>query len=53
MKRWLQHFVYPVDLSGWLFVEAGLISLIVALLTISFYVIKAANTNPAKVVKYE
>ncbi len=53
MKRWLQHFVYPVDLSGWLFVEAGVISLIVALLTISFYVIKASNTNPAKVVKYE
>jgi putative ABC transport system permease protein len=48
MHHWLQGFAYRVDLSWWRFVVAGLIALLVAVLTVSYQAIKAALANPVK-----
>jgi putative ABC transport system permease protein len=53
MHKWLQGFAYRIDISGWIFVIAGLIALLIALLTVSFQTIRAAMANPVKSLKTE
>jgi len=53
MNRWLQGFAFRASLSLWIFLLSGLAALIIAALTVSSQVIKAALTNPAESLKYE
>ncbi|GAB4019731.1 ABC transporter permease [Spirosoma migulaei] len=53
MSRWLQDYVYKIDLSWWIFALAGLLAIGIALLTISFQSIKAALMNPVKSLRSE
>lgn len=53
MHAWLQSFVYRVALSWWIFVLAWLLCLLITLITISFQAIRAAATNPVKVLRSE
>jgi putative ABC transport system permease protein len=45
-NKWLQNFSYKISLSIWLFALAGLMVLLVAMLTVSYQAIKAALANP-------
>jgi putative ABC transport system permease protein len=51
--KWLQDFAYRAPLSWWIFVLAGIATIIIALLTISFKAIKAAFANPVKSLRTE
>lgn len=51
--RWLQSFAYKVDLDWWTFALAGVIAIVIALITLSFQSIKAALTNPVKSLRNE
>jgi putative ABC transport system permease protein len=53
MHKWLQGFAYRTELSWWVFVVAGLISLFVAVLTISWQSWRAATRNPVEALRYE
>jgi putative ABC transport system permease protein len=53
MSRWLQGFAYAIELSPWMFVLSGVLSIFVAILTVSFQSIKAALTNPVKSLRSE
>ena len=53
MNRWLQDFTYRMDLTIWIFVLAGLATLSIGLITISFQAIKAALADPVKSIKVE
>ena len=53
MKGWLKDFSYRISLSVWMFVGAGLLTLLIALLTVSFQAVKAALTDPATSLHYE
>lgn len=53
MSKWLQSFEYKTDMTWWIFVGSGLISLFVALITVSYQSIKMANSNPAESLRYE
>jgi putative ABC transport system permease protein len=53
MNMWIQSFPYRIDISAIVFIAAGVIVLVVALLTISFQTIKAARTNPVDSLRYE
>ena len=46
MNQWLQDFAYRVNIGPGIFITAGLISLSVALIAVSFQAMKAAMTNP-------
>ena len=52
-KNWLEDYPYRISLSPLYFVAAGLITLAIALLTISYVTQKAARTNPVESIKYE
>jgi putative ABC transport system permease protein len=53
MHRWLQNFAYKIDLSWWIFALAGLIALVIALLTVSWQSWRAARRNPVESLRYE
>jgi len=53
MNKWLQDFVYRIDISWWIFVLSGGIALLIALFTVSYQAIKAATANPIKSLRYE
>jgi putative ABC transport system permease protein len=53
MDSWLQDFAYRIDLDWWIFVLAGVLALLIALLTVSFQSIKAALMNPVKSLRSE
>lgn len=48
MHKWLEQYVYRIDISWRLFAAGGLTAVIIALITISFKAIKAARANPVK-----
>jgi len=53
MNRWLQGYDYRIAISWWIFLLAGLLSLFIALITVSFQAIKAAIANPVKSLRTE
>ncbi|MBT1700249.1 ABC transporter permease [Fulvivirgaceae bacterium PWU4] len=53
MNQWLQNFAYRIDLAWWIFVLAGIIALVVSLLTVSTQAVKAALENPVKNLRSE
>jgi ABC-type antimicrobial peptide transport system permease subunit len=53
MKDWLQKYDYRIDISWWVFIIAGVLALVIALLTVSTQAIKAAISNPVKSLRTE
>lgn len=53
MHKWLQNYSYRISINGWVFVIAGLLALLIALITISFQSIRAAVANPVKSLRTE
>ena len=53
MTNWLDDFAYKTGMSIWLFVGAGGIALIIAILTVSYQAIKVAIANPVESLRYE
>jgi len=53
MQDWLQDFVYRINISWWLLLLAGIMAIVVALITVSFQAVKAAIANPVKSLRTE
>jgi putative ABC transport system permease protein len=53
MSNWLQKYDYRIDIGWWVFVIAGILALVIALITVSTQAIKAALANPVKSLRTE
>lgn len=53
MNTWLKDYSYRIDIQWWVFAMAALLSVAIALLTVSYQAIKAAVANPAKSLRTE
>jgi putative ABC transport system permease protein len=53
MNSWLNDFAYHIDISWWVFAIAGIGSISIAMITVSFQAIKAALANPIKALRSE
>lgn len=53
MHNWLQNYQYRIEISWWVFLLAGILAMLIALITISFQSIKAAIANPVKNLRTE
>lgn len=53
MDKWLRDFAYRISISWWIFIAAGILAALIALITISFLAIKAAMANPVKSLRTE
>lgn len=50
---WLDNFAYKTDIGVFTFLVAGAVSLVLAVLTVSYHTIKAARANPVQSLRYE
>ncbi|MGC1205899.1 MAG: FtsX-like permease family protein [Flavobacteriaceae bacterium] len=53
MENWLQDFTYRISISWGVFLTAGLITMVITLLTVSVQAIKAAIANPVDSLRTE
>jgi hypothetical protein len=53
MNMWLKDYVYGIHLSPWMFIAAGVMAILIALITVSFQAIRAAVANPVKSLRTE
>jgi putative ABC transport system permease protein len=53
MRRWLQDFAYRTSLGLGVFLLAGVLTLLIALFTVSFQAVKAALAEPIRSLRYE
>jgi putative ABC transport system permease protein len=53
MNKWLEDFSYRITISWWIFLVAGVVALLIALITVSFQAVKAAVANPIKNLRTE
>lgn len=53
MNKWLQDFAYRISINAWVFIAAGSMAFLIALITISFQSIRAALASPIKSLRTE
>ncbi len=53
MDRWLDNFVFRIDIQWWVFVLAGVMAVVIAFLTVSYQSVRAALASPVKSLKSE
>jgi len=53
MHRFLEDFAYRIHIQWWVFAIAGVLSVTIALFTVSFQAVKAAIANPVKSLRTE
>ncbi len=53
MSKWLENFAYKTSLSWWVFALAGVFTLVIALLTVSWQSYRAATRNPIEALRDE
>jgi ABC-type antimicrobial peptide transport system permease subunit len=53
MQKWLKNYQYHIDINWWVFIVAGVVAILIALVTVSFQSIKAALANPVKSLRSE
>jgi putative ABC transport system permease protein len=53
MHHWLKGYAYHVKISWWIFAITGLVSILIAFLSVGYQAIKAALANPVKSLKTE
>jgi putative ABC transport system permease protein len=53
MHKWLENFAYLINIGLGTFLISGTITLVIALLTVSYQSIKAASANPADSLRHE
>jgi len=53
MNNWLRDFAYRIHIGWWVFIAAGVIAILIALVTVSIQSIKAAIVNPVKSLRTE
>lgn len=53
MQKWLGNFAYKIEIKWWIFTIAGIITILISVLTITFISWKAARNNPVNALRYE
>lgn len=53
MYLWLHNYAYKTDISWWIFALAGALTTGIALITVSWQSLRAANRNPVEALRYE
>jgi putative ABC transport system permease protein len=53
MNTWLEEYVYRIEIGWEIFIVAGILSLMIALVTVSYQSIRAALVNPAQSLRSE
>jgi len=52
-NKWLQDFPYRITMGWWMFALAGIIAVVIAMITVSLQALKAAMANPVKCLRID
>ncbi len=52
-RKWLNNFAYRIDIEIWVFVAAGILSFFIAVLTMSWHILRAIFSDPVRALRYE
>jgi len=53
VHKWLENFVYRIEINWMLFVATGAVTLLFAMLTVVWQAVRAASADPVKSIRYE
>ncbi len=53
MNHWLEGFAYRIAIEWWMFAAAGMMAIVIAMITVSIHAVKAAISNPVKSLRTE
>jgi putative ABC transport system permease protein len=53
INLWLNNFTFRIHLNFFVFISAGIMTLLITMATIGYQVVKAARTNPVDALKEE
>ena len=53
MNKWLQDFEYRISITVWIFIIAGIVAILIAMITVTMQAMKAAVSNPVKALRTE
>jgi len=53
LENWLSKFPYRIAINLWIFILSGIISILIACITVIYNAYSTANKNPAQVLRYE
>ena len=53
MKNWLLNFAFRTEIGVWIYIFGGLITLLVAVITVGWQSRKVATSNPVEALRYE
>lgn len=53
MNKWLDNYSYRISIEWWVFAIAGLLAVLIAIVTVSYQAIRAALANPVKSLRNE
>ena len=53
MHKWLEDYIYRVNIGVWVFVGAGSMVVVIAMATIAVQAVRAAVANPARSLRSE
>ncbi len=53
LSRWLRTFAYRISIAWWFFLLGGVLSLLIAFITVSYQSVKSARANPVDTLRYE
>ena len=53
LKKWLENFAYKTDIEWWYFIGAGILTMLIALMTVGIRSAKAALMNPVESLRSE
>lgn len=51
--KWLEGFAYRIDIEVWMFATAAFLSLLIAVLTVGWHVLRTALSDPVHSLRYE
>jgi len=53
LQRWLENFAYRTEISWWIFVLAGCLAMVIALIAVNWHTIRVASRNPVAALRDE
>jgi putative ABC transport system permease protein len=53
MSKLLDSYAFKTEITIWIFIPVGVLTLVLTLFTISVQILKAASTNPVEALKYK
>ncbi len=53
LNKWLENFSFRLELTVWTFLTAGLVVLLIAVITVSYQALRASYLDPVKSLRYE